>query len=58
MAEKLGAKCVYTSAEPIVSYEGWREGLTYSGTVGDFDRLVADGYDPDEAYRMVVDGEI
>jgi len=58
MAKKLGAKCVYTADPYRVSYEDWREVLTYSGTVGDFDRLVADGYDPDEAYQMVVDGEV
>jgi hypothetical protein len=36
--------------------EDWRDDFQYPGDAGQFDRLIADGYSPGEAFDMVVDG--
>jgi len=52
------AKCnAYVYAEYPVA-EDLRNDLEYTGSVGDFDRLVADGYSPEEAHEMIIEGRV
>lgn len=52
----MAAKCIYKTI-PVFDIEDYRGDLD-TGSVGDFDRLVADGYSPEEAHEMIVDGEV